>query len=283
MLGYYKMEIDIIRKIKKISLDDNHRFSFIAKYIIENITTMPETTITDLAKLTYSSPSTINRFTKFLHLSGYKELIHILKYSNYALVESEETQNQSEESSLLDQKYQEVKDSIEGTFKLFLAQEEISKVVIDKIKAAKTINIFAMGGTYNLANDFRSKLLRLGFNVNAVNNYHDGYFLVKQSNQDIFNIFISYSGETKDLIALAEICQENNSQTLAITKQSSNSLNKITDFKLGMISNDPMVRIISLSNRLGLLFCLDMLLYKILFTDFEYYKELLQKTALNKF
>lgn len=277
------MEIDVIREIKKISVDTNHRFSFIAKYIISNISTMPEVSITELAKLTYSSPSTINRFTRYLHLSGYKELIHIIKYFNYTLSENEELTNQNNKKNIFYQRYQEVITSIEDTFNIFVTQEKVTAEVVSKLKSSKRINIFAVGGTYNCAQDFQEKLLRMGLNAVAVNNFHHGYFLVKQSDQDTFNIFISYSGETKDLIKLASICKENNSQVLTISKKSNNALGRIADYKLDISSKDPIVRILSFNNRIALMFCLDMILYKLVATDFDYYRTILQNTALNKF
>lgn len=276
------MEIDIIRKIKDISLDKKHRFYFIAKYIIDNIASISDITITELAKVTYSSPSTINRFTKYLKLSGYKELIHIIKYFNYTLIEGDKTIKIKNEKDIIFESYQDVTTSIKNTYNLFLKQESIALEIVNKLKSAKKINIFAVGGTYNLAKDFQEKLLRLGFPAFAINNFHKGYFLVKQSNKDILNIFISYSGETKDLIKLAKICKENNSSIITISKNNNNTLGRIANYRLEISSNDPIVRIVSLTNRLAMLFCLDMLLYKIVFSDFDWYKSLLEKTALEK-
>lgn len=132
------MEIDVIRKIKNISEDENHRFNFIAKYIMQNIVSIPEITITQLAKATYSSPSTINRFTKFLELSGYKELIHIIKYFNYTIAEpSKKNQINSQENNFYYSYYNQVLQEIEQTFSFFSSQENIVTEVVEKIKDAQ--------------------------------------------------------------------------------------------------------------------------------------------------
>ncbi|WP_241568652.1 hypothetical protein [Spiroplasma endosymbiont of Megaselia nigra] len=65
-------ENEIIRKIKYISIDTDHRFSFIAKYILQNLMIVPEITIKEMAECTYTSIATINRFIKYLNLDGYK-------------------------------------------------------------------------------------------------------------------------------------------------------------------------------------------------------------------
>lgn len=279
------METEIIRKIKKISLDNNNRFSFIAKYIIDNITTIPDITIQELAKLTYSSTATINRFTKYLQLSGYKELTLIIKYfNNYILLEnSEEKKISTNDNNIFYETYDNVIKSIKDTFSLFLLQDkEIEKVVMN-LKKAKKINIFAVGGTYNLAKDFQEKLLRIGLNVTVIDSFHNGFFLTKQTDENIFNIFISYSGETQDLIKLAMICKEKNSQFVSISKRTNNSLSKIADFKLVISSNESIMRTVSITSRLALMFFLDMIFYKFLLTDFEYYKLILKTTSLRKF
>ncbi|AHI57785.1 hypothetical protein P344_02185 [Spiroplasma mirum ATCC 29335] len=36
-----------------------------------------------MAEYTYTSVATINRFTKYLNLDSYKELIHVVKYFNH--------------------------------------------------------------------------------------------------------------------------------------------------------------------------------------------------------
>lgn len=278
------MEIDIIRRIKDISLDKKHRFYFIAKYIIDNRTNISDITITQLAKATYSSPSTVNRFTKYLKLSGYKELIHIIKYFNYTLVETDEWVKKDKDNNNFYQKYHtQVLKGLEETFDFFSVQESVVEDLVARLQKAKKINVIAVGGTFNIAKDFQEILLRFGFNIVAINNYHKGYFLVKQSEPKTLNIFVSYSGETQDLINLANICKENNSQIAVISKKSNNTLSRLADLNLNISSSDPIDRVISLTNRLSLIFYLDMIIYKVLFTNLGYYQELMEKTMLKKF
>lgn len=281
------MQTDIIREIKRISLDENHRFYFIAKYVVDNLTDIPKMTIKDLAKKTYSSVSTINRFTRYLDLSGYKELIHLVKYFNYALIETEQEiidkDFSNSDDSIIYKTYNNIIQSMQDTFSLFLVQDKVVTEVITVLKRAKKINIFAVGGTYNLAKDFQEKLLKLGINCIAINDYHNAYFVAKHTNEEIFNIIISYSGETQDLIKLALICKENKSKVLSISKKTNNTMTQIADFKLVITSNESILRTVSISSRLALMFCLDMIFYKLLLTDYEYYTQVLQRTSLSKF
>ncbi|WP_338963947.1 hypothetical protein [Spiroplasma endosymbiont of Sarcophaga carnaria] len=56
-------ENEIIRKIKAISIDSDQRFSFLAKYILQNLIIVPDITIKEMAEYAYTSVATINRFT----------------------------------------------------------------------------------------------------------------------------------------------------------------------------------------------------------------------------
>lgn len=277
----------VIHEIKKISLNENHRFYFISKYIIDNFSTMKDVTIDKLAKFTYCSTSTINRFIKSLKLSGYKELTYIIKYSDFPFFEnfqSSELASKDQKNSLNLIKYNEVTDSIKETYSLFLRNEAKIEEVITLLKKAEKIVIFSVGGTSNIARDFQEKLLRIGLNAIVVTDYHKGYFLSHTVNAKDFSIFISYSGETADLINLALICKKSNSPVLSISKYTnSSSLFKISDFNFGVISNEPITRYVSTSSRIALLFYLDMIFMKIFQTDISFYENILKGTRLNKF
>lgn len=277
------IESEIIRKIKKISLNDEHRFSFLAKYIMENISLVPEITIKEMAEYSYTSVATINRFTKYLNLDGFKELIHIIKYFNYNLVNDDQLKTTKSSVSLINDIYHNIIRSIQDTFRLSLLQTETINKVIEILKNAKKINIFAVGGTFNVAQDFQYKLLRLGFNVFADHDFHSAYVLAKQSSKTDFTIIISYSGETEDLIKLANISKQNQCPILVVCKQTNNTISKIADFEFTISSNETIVRTVSTSSRLALLFALDIIYYYILLTDLSKYKEILKKTSINKF
>ncbi|WP_338989665.1 hypothetical protein [Spiroplasma endosymbiont of Seladonia tumulorum] len=123
-------ENEIIRKIKDISIDTDHRFSFIAKYILQNLMIVPEITIKEMAECTYTSIATINRFTKYLNLDGYKELIHIIKYFNHNLAGEESIMIGETNNSLIFNTYNNIIRSLHDTFRLTLNQKGIINNVI---------------------------------------------------------------------------------------------------------------------------------------------------------
>lgn len=274
-------ETEIFREIKKIANDKEHRFAFIANYILENLALVPNISIQEMAKYTYSSPATINRFTKYLKINGYKELIYIIKYYNNSFLSQKVLQDE-DNNSLIYTTYHSVNNSLHKTFYLSLDQKPLIYEIISLIKKAKRIIIFALGGTYNVANDFKEKLLRVGFNVVSANDFHTGYFIAKQSGIDDICFFISYSGETKDLLKLAEIVKNNNTQTILVTKNVNSSLANIVNKKLLINSDDALNRLVSTSSRLALLFILDIIYLMLISTDLDYYQNILNNTKIPK-
>ncbi|WP_425379650.1 MurR/RpiR family transcriptional regulator [Spiroplasma endosymbiont of Stenodema calcarata] len=276
-------ENEVIRKIKTISLDTDHRFSFIAKYILQNLIIAPEITIKEMAEYTYTSVATINRFTKFLDLYGYKELIHIVKYFNHNLVGEESIMIDKSNNALIFNTYHNIIRSLHETFRLGLVQKETIERVITNLKTARRIVVFAIGGTYNVAKDFQEKLLRIGFNIIAVNDFHNGYFLAQQLNPEDLAFFVSYSGETLDLIKLAKICQQNQTPIVVVCRQANNTLSNLANYEITISSNESIERLISTTSRFALLFGLDMIYFSLLATDLEHYRLVLEQTLVPKF
>ncbi|PTD31144.1 MurR/RpiR family transcriptional regulator [Mycoplasma leachii] len=271
-----------IRTIKKISLDPDHRFCFIANYILNNLDTIEKMTINQLAKATYTSVATINRFCKFLDLDGYKELIHIIKYFKNSLKGDQITYSVSS-NSLIHNAYNNVISSLNETFKLTIEQQETIKNLITKIKKSLKIAVFAVGGTFNISKDFQQKLLRIGFNITAVNDFHNGYLLANQLNNNDLAIFVSYSGETLDLIKLAQVCTKNNVQIAVVCKATNNTLSNLSNYLINISSNEKIDRLVSTTSRFSLLFALDLIYIFLLSTDLKKYTELLEKTMISKF
>ncbi|ACU78434.1 MurR/RpiR family transcriptional regulator [Mycoplasma mycoides] len=275
-------EKQIIRTIKKISLDTDHRFCFIANYVLNNLDSIEKMTINQLAKATYTSVATINRFVKFLNLDGYKELVHIIKYFKNSLQGDQITYSLTSNSLILNA-YNNIISSLNETFKLTIEQQDTIKNLISKIKNALKIAVFAVGGTFNVAKDFEQKLLRIGFNITAVNDFHNAYLLACQLNKNDLAIFISYSGETLDLIKLAQVCTKNNVQIAVVCKATNNTLSNLSNYLINISSNEKIDRLVSSTSRFSLLFALDLIYIFLLSTDLKKYTKLLEKTMISKF
>ncbi|MFW4371077.1 MAG: MurR/RpiR family transcriptional regulator [Spiroplasma sp. hy2] len=179
--------------------------------------------------------------------------------------------------------YNNIIRSLHDTFRLTLNQKGIINNVINNFKKARRIVLFAIGGTYNIAKDFQEKLLRIGFNIIAINDFHNGYFLAQQLNENDLTFFVSYSGETLDLIKLAKICQQNHTPIAIVCRQSNNTLSNLADYEITISSNESIERLISTTSRFALLFALDMIYFSLLATDLEYYRVMLEKTLVPKF
>ncbi|MGC9250242.1 MurR/RpiR family transcriptional regulator, partial [Listeria ivanovii] len=126
--------------------------------------------IKELAKVTYSSPSTIMRLCKKVKTSGYSEFK--IKLSR-ELAENEKisptsnynfpfTQEDSYEN-IIDNMYYIFKNSIREVKAEFNVEELHS--IIDKMNQSSIIDIYGQGSSQAAAYEFKSKLIRLGKNV----------------------------------------------------------------------------------------------------------------------
>lgn len=277
------IESHIIRKITQISLNSEHKFGFIAKYVINNAKKVSGLTIKELAEVTFCSPATINRFVSSIGLDGYKEFIYVLRYYNNTYMNKKVVDEEMDEKNILESHFARTTNNLTKTKDALLMQQNIVKKIIENIEKANKINIFSVGGTFNSAKDFADKLERLGFVVTSSNDYHNGYYIAKQTGPKDLAVFISYSGETEDLIKLAKLCHKHHAPVLLVTKQANNSLSSLATYKLEIVSDEPIKRAYSTTSRLAILFALDFIYLTLINSNFEKYRNVLNQTTLEKF
>ncbi len=277
------IESHIIRKIKQISLNSEHKFGFIAKHVMENSRQVSELTIKQLATATFCSPATINRFVNSIGLDGYKEFIYVLRYYNRTYINEILTNNEVNENNIIEDYFTRTNNCLTQTRDLLTIQQSTIKKIAQHIITAKKINIFAFGGTFNAAQDFSEKLKRLSIFASAYNDYHNGNYGANLMNTEDLAIFISYSGETQELLKLANDCKNNHTPIVTITKQGNNSLSALSSYKIEVISDEMIKRLYSTTSRLAILFSLDIIYLNLISFNPKEYNDFLDKTTIEKF
>lgn len=273
---------DVIREIKEIATNSEHRFNFIAEYIISKSDIVANLTIKELAQKTYSSPATINRFVTSLQLDGYKEFIYLLRYYNRTDIQTQNIIHEKNTEKTIEEYFLNTSKCLKSTKEKILLQQLTIKKVVKHLENAKRILLFAVGGTNSIAEDFGNKMLRLGFQVTTSRDAHNGFYIAKNSREDDFAIFLSYSGETTDLIKLAAHCKENQTPFLSITKDCNNRLRQLATYQLEVISDEPIKRSYSTTSRIVMLAVLDIIYLNLLSFKPKQYQDVLDETTLEK-
>lgn len=231
--------------LKKIELANN--FSsverILGKYVLENGEKVLNMSTKELAKATFTSPASIVRFCRKLEYEGYNDfkiaLAAQLQYSrlsnddinaNYPFKGTDSVYTVASNIANLS------KESIDITMKN-LDLEELRLVVL-MITKAKVIDIYGVSGPLRIASDFQYKMFRIGKNVQIAPMVNEQLFQAAQSNKDHCAILISYSGETNEVIAAAELLKRRKVPMIAITSFGESRLSKLCDYVLFLDSRE---------------------------------------------
>lgn len=209
----------------------------VARFVLENGNAACNMSIKELAKVTYSSPSTIMRLCKKVKLNGFAEFK--IKLSR----ELAENDNMSPESNYnlpftKGDSYETVMDNMYYVFKNSIREvrggfdvEELKKI-IEQINGATIIDIYGQGSSQASTYEFKSKLIRLGKNVHLESGYTEQLYQAINSDGTHIALVISHSGEDRETLKITSTLNKNHTPIVAITKDKNTMLAKISDFTI---------------------------------------------------
>ena len=228
----------------------------VADYILKNKLTASDLTISELSKKTNVSCSTINRLALNLGYDGYKEFIKSL-YLN-AHNDEKELNKHIYDVDIDDDFNLSIKEvaslvcslnieAITNTYKM-LDMKTLNKVIklIDK---AQRVVIFALSGSIVVAKDMLFKLERLGIACQVSDNYHSLLANASTLKKNELAVFISYSGNTKEVIESAKLAKETEATVVGITMVGNNQLSKLVDYSIQHSSVDRGIKTFSTRSR----------------------------------
>lgn len=249
----------------------------VADYILQNIDNIFRYPLAKLANLSGTSQGAWVRFCKSIGFDGMKDL----KKSLFVELNETITENENPTPQL---QFTDIKEhstyismaenvcfssiqAIEATLKLF--DEVMLSGIVDKIISAKAIRIFGVGASGLVADDLYYKLLRIGYNVSYCHDSHISLTYASTITAGDVAIFISYTGETKEILETLDIAKKNGATTLAITKYGKSSLVQSVDYVLYTSSPEIYKRSGAMSSRIAQLIIADILFTAIANRDYD--------------
>lgn len=203
--------------------------------IDEQINSIDNFSITNIAKLTYSSTTSINRLAKKLNLtySDFKFVLHNYQQNYY---------------------------SNESKTQIYVDSEQLNQS-IENINAANTIYIIGVGQSAHISRYMFDILFKMGYNCHIITDADLITNLVTKVKTNDYIIYISSSGSTSTLVSAAE---SQNCKSLVITSNNECALQAYCDNIL--ISNSDLITYNSYSFSLqsGLMQIIDTLIVKLL-------------------
>lgn len=170
--------------------------------------------------------------------------------------------------------------AIENTLQL-LDTETIEKVAV-LITQAKAIRCFGVGASGLVAEDINAKFQRLGYSALFNKDLHSSYTLASVSSASDIALLLSDSGETAEILTIADILKSVGTPTVAITRyNSSNSLSCKADYVLYTNSKEVLMRSSATSSRIAQLCLCDILFMAVASHDYPNIEEKLKLSYEN--
>jgi len=211
----------------------------IANFILKNADDVAHMSVSELAVKTKCSTATVVRFCNTLGFDGYKDFSKSFYHdvaNNY-----KSQYNSSNSIDNLPGENLTVAQTIEQVSRLNIEAIENSTKVLDPMVVSEVVHlilnsnkvrVYAIGGSSIVAHDAVFKFQRLGIDCEASDTVHSQILSASILKENDVAIFISYSGETKDLITTMEVVRRAKAKTIAITRYGSNSLSRLADVNL---------------------------------------------------
>lgn len=242
----------------------------LADYITRNAETVIHHTIQELARSAGVSVATVTRFSQNIGYSGYTHF-RILLAKDLTLISDVQTGGElkinDEVSAISDKLTFATCSSLQDTIKLLDTESLVSAARL--INDAGRIDIYGVGGSATVVNDFRHKLLKLGRSVTA---YSDSDLMIISSSSlksGDLAIGISHTGRTEPVVAAMQNAAVTGSYLLAITHDISSPLSRISQKTLSYSARPTVFSSDSMTGRFSQLLIIDLLYTIIGFSHFE--------------
>lgn len=251
----------------------------VAEYIRNNAEQVPHMTLEEFSKNCGCSISTVLRFCKALQFSGYKELIRSIFSEINAQPEPFEVEDiqpgASPEAAMLNL-YQCDVTAIKKTMEIN-DSKELGRAV-EALSKARRIDFYGAGCSGLAGMDACNKFSRINKVAIAHTDLHNQLLTAMTLSPGDVAIVISFSGETTDIINVANEIRATGATLISLTKFGSPTLAAMADIRLYTASTETFLRSGAMSSRIAQLFVLDTLYSAVCSRDYEQVKAHLDKT-----
>ena len=239
----------------------------------------------NIAEVTYTSPATVVRLCKKIGFKGFDDFkTQYLKEIDYLDQQygSVDVNFPFSKNDTIMKMANKMVDLYDETIRdtLSLMKHEVLKNASNLMKHSKAIHIFSSGTTLNQAECFKEKMLKIGKQVIISNNLNYQLYEANCIQQGDIAIIISYSGETKNVVRIAQACKSRGIPIIAITSFGENTLSQIAFCKLIISTKESLFKNIGdFSIHLSVNLILDVLYSSYFLLDYDDNYELKLNTA----
>lgn len=254
----------------------------IVNFLLEQPREAVQMTITELAKLSGSSTSTISRFCRSFHAENFTEfkvkLAMELSEESMAVTYQDIVAGQSLDHIIAAITANNVR-SVSDTAKLLDYGQLRSAIAA--LHHAKRIDLYGVATSGIVAEDFYQKLIRIGKAAAVFSDPHMQQTSAASLGPGDVAIGISYSGETPETIEAIISAAEQGATTISITKYDLNRLADIAEISLFISSSEAGMRRGDMASRMAQLHLVDILFVGLVSEYFDSYVPRLERSYQN--
>ena len=250
--------MDIVLRIKEEYGKLTKSEKKVADYFIDNYKDAINESTQSIAVATDTSPATVIRFVKTLKFDGLQQLklaIAADMDSQKPDITDEIIHQKDGLSEIVEKNKRNLINSIERLYALM--DLELIEKSVDAIDSAKKVYLFGVGASGIVCYDINYKLSRIGKNVVFNNDIHLQLVNLNFITKEDACVCVSYSGNTKETVLVAEIAKKAGAKTVGICCYGRNELSKICDITLRVPHDERELRLGAISSRNTTLTLLD--------------------------
>ncbi len=249
----------------------------LANYILENQEQVAGMSLDELAKVSFSSISTIHRLCKKIGLTGFKEFKIKFVEELYSKMNKpgnidinfpfKKDDTQFQIASNIKQLYI---DTLTNTFSFFNSEQ--LEDAVDLIYNAEIVDVYAVTNNIQTALNFQDKMQSIGRYVNvSLIPMNQVYRAAASNNKNKqVAIILSYSGKTPEIKEIALVLKRKEIETLVICSAQENYLTKLFKYHIFVSSKENLKKKIShYSSHIATQYVLDVIFSCIFNKDYE--------------
>ena len=190
------------------------------RYLLEHSEEVPQLSVKELSRRSFSSAATIVRLCRKLGFEGYRDLQKQLLFEIAVRTQEESRGNArvtagSTSDIVYKITYRNIA-SLEETVKL--VEPRVLEQAVDMICQADSVLLFGLGASQLVAKDAYLKFLRINKPCSCCEDIHSQYVIAQNSKPNDVAIVISYSGRTEEIVRCAEYLKSQGTPIIAITR-----------------------------------------------------------------
>lgn len=252
--------MDIVLRIKEEYSKLTKSEQRVADYFITNYKEAINESTQSISLITNTSPATVIRFVKTMKFEGIQQLKLALAAdidSDRKYICDEIIHQKDGLEEIIEKNKRNIVNSIEKLYALM--DMDLMKQAIDAIDSARKIYLFGVGASGIVCYDINYKLSRIGKDVVFNNDIHLQLVNLNFIKKEDTCVCISYSGNTRETVLVAEIAKKAGAKTVGICCYGKNELSNICDITLRVPQDERELRLGAISSRNTTLTLLDMI------------------------